>query len=271
MQKKTAKRIRKWLIIVFIIYIAGGIGLYFFQEQMIFHPQRLPNDHVFKFEIPFKEINLPVNNEKNLNIIQFTVPDSISKGVVLYFHGNTRNIERYAPFAANFTKYNYEVWMMDYPGFGKSTGERSEQAMYDDSELFYKMAMARFPADSIIIYGKSIGTGVASRLASRVDCKRLLLETPYYSLDALLNHYAFIYPVSWLTKYHFPTYEFFENIDAPVSIFHGTDDQVIPYSQAERLHKLKPGTELIRIEKGKHNDLDESKLYQQKLDSLLNH
>lgn len=251
--------------------MAGGIGLYFFQEKLIFHPQRLPADHVFKFDMPFKEINVPINNEKSLSIVQFTVADSLCKGVVLYLHGNTRNIERYASFAKDFTKNNYEVWMMDYPGFGKSTGERTEQGIYDDSEIFYKMATARFVADSIIIYGKSIGTGVASRLASRVDCKRLILETPYYSLDALLRHYAFIYPVSRMAKYHFPTYEYFENVDAPITLIHGTKDQVIPYSQAKRLQKLKPGVELISIENGKHNNLTEFPLYQQKLDSLLNH
>jgi alpha-beta hydrolase superfamily lysophospholipase len=59
--------------------------------------------------------------KKNLSIIQFTVPDSVRKGIVLYFHGNMKNIERYAPFATHFTRNKYEVWMMDYPGFGKST------------------------------------------------------------------------------------------------------------------------------------------------------
>jgi hypothetical protein len=274
MQKNTVKRIGKWAGIVLAIYIVCGIALYFLQEKLLFHPEKLPEDHVFKFSIPFKEIHLAVNNEKNISIVQFTVPDSVCKGVVLYFHGNMRNIERYAPFASNFTKNNYEVWMIDYPGFGKSTGERTEQIIYNDAKEFYKMARARFGKDSITIYGKSIGTGIASQLASVKDCKRLILETPYYSIDALFTHYAFIYPVSWMCNYHFPTYQYIEKAKVPVTIFHGTNDEVIPFEQSEMLMKpwdenYKFKIELVAIEKGKHNNLNDFPLFHQKLDSLL--
>jgi alpha-beta hydrolase superfamily lysophospholipase len=274
MQKNSIKKIRKWFIIAVAIYLICGIALYFLQEKFLFHPVKLPGDHQFNFAIPFKEINLEINKEKNLSIVQFTVPDSLRKGIVLYFHGNMRNIERYAPFAVNFTKNNYEVWMMDYPGFGKSTGERTEQILYDDAAQLYKMARARISKDSIIIYGKSIGTGIASQLASVKDCKRLILETPYYSIDALFSHYAFIYPVSWMAKYHIPTYEYFKKIEVPISIFHGTNDEIIPFIQSELLigPYEETGTinkELITIKKGKHNDLNDFPLYHQKLDSLL--
>ena len=269
MQKTTHQKIKTWLKIVVAAYILCGLALYYFQEKFLFHPEKLPADHIFSFQIPFKEINLPVNNEKNLSIVQFTVPDSVCKGVVLYFHGNKKNIERYAPFAANFTKNKYEVWMMDYPGFGKSTGKRSEQIMYADASTLYEMARARFSKDSIIIYGKSIGTGVAAQLASVKDCKRLILETPYYSMDAMLSHYAFIYPVHWMAKYHFPTHEYFKKIEAPVTLFHGTNDEVIPYSQSQRLAKENPGVKLVTIEKGKHNNLNSFSSFHHQLDSLL--
>jgi alpha-beta hydrolase superfamily lysophospholipase len=270
MPQNPRKKIWKWITIVLITYIIAGISLYFLQEKILFHPEKLPADHVFNFAIPFKEINLAVTNEKNLSIVQFTVPDSIRKGVVLYFHGNRRNIERYAPFASNFTSNNYEVWMIDYPGFGKSTGERSESIIYDDAKELYKMARSRFAKDSIIIYGKSLGSGIASYLASVKDCKRLMLEAPYYSIDALAAHYAPIYPVSWMCKYHFPTSEYFEKVDAPITIFHGTDDEVIPYKQSKRLIKIaKPGAELITIENGGHNNLNDYPLFHQKLDSVL--
>jgi len=270
MQRKPVKRFWKWIRIVLILYILFGIAFYFFQEKLLFRPQKLPPDHVFSFSNPFKEINLLVNNEKTISIIQFTVPDSVCKGVVLYFHGNMRNIERYAPFATNFTKNNYEVWMIDYPGYGKSTGKRTEQIIYEDAKQFYKMARARFSKDSIIIYGRSLGTGIASYLASVKDCRRLILESPYYSMEALFRHYAFIYPVNWMCKYHFSTYQYLQNVDAPVTIFHSTNDEVIPYKQSKRLLKLaKPGAELVTLEKTKHNTVNDSPLYHQKLDSLL--
>lgn len=264
------KKIWKYLQIFILIYFVIGVGLYFLQEKFLFHPQPLPAEHNFAFTTPFKEINLLVNENKNVNIIQFTVPDSICKGVVLYFHGNRKNIERYAPFASNFTKNKYEVWMIDYPGFGKSTGKLTEAVVYSDALQLYKMAAARFAKDSIIIYGKSLGTGIASQLASVTDCKKLILETPYYSIESLFDHYAFIYPVSLLAKYHFPTYEYLARVEAPVSIFHGTDDEIIPFSQSTRLQKrAKHGAELIEIKKGRHNNLNDFSLFHQKLDSLL--
>lgn len=272
MQKTTVRKLFKWLQIAAIIYVVCGVALYFLQDKFLFHPQKLSADHVFKFDQPFKETLLPVNQEKNLSIVRFTVPDSACKGIVLYFHGNRNNIERYASYAAVFTRNKYEVWMMDYPGFGKSTGKRTEEILYSDALAFYKMARARFGSDSIILYGKSLGSGIASQLASIRDCKQLILETPYYSIPALASHYAFMYPVSLMMKYRLPTNEYLENVKAPVTFIHGTNDEVIPYSNAKRLLPLAPaGSELVTIQKGRHNNLYDFPLFQQKLDSLLSH
>jgi alpha-beta hydrolase superfamily lysophospholipase len=264
------RKIFKWLKIAAIIYICGGVALYFLQEKFLLHPQKLKSDHVFKFDLPFKEINLPVTDKKNLSVVRFLVVDSLRKGVVLYFHGNRRNIERYAPYARNFTKNNYEVWMIDYPGFGKSTGKLNEEILYRDAAEFYKMARAVCSPDSIIIYGKSLGTGIASQLATRVDCKRLILETPYYSMESLMRHYAFIYPVGLMAKYKFPVNEYLQRIRVPITLIHGNNDQIIPYKQSERLKaEAKNGVELITIEDGRHNDLNDFRLFHEKLNSIL--
>jgi uncharacterized protein len=271
MKKDRLKKAWKWFKIIALSYIMLGAALYFLQDKIIFHPKKLPADYKYQFDVPFREIDLLVNDEKNLSIIQFTVPDSLRKGIVLYFHGNRTNINRYAKHAGSFTRNNYEVWMIDYPGYGKSTGKRTEQGLYDDALLFYKMAISQVSAEHIIIYGRSLGSGIAAQLASVRDCKKLILETPYYSMDALAKHYFFIYPVMPLSKYALPTYRHLEYIKAPISIFHGTKDRVVPYRQGKRLSNQKSGIELITIEKGGHNNLAEFPLFQQKLDSLLQH
>ena len=269
-QKTPRRKFFRWIKWIVIIYVVIGVALYFLQEKFLFHPTALKADHKYAIDAPFREINLPMNNDRVLGIVQFPVADSVPAGVVLYFHGNMQNIERYAPMAKNFTSNNFEVWMLDYPGFGKSTGERTEKIMYSDAIELYKMALAKFPASQIIIYGKSMGTGPASYLASRKDCKRLILESPYYSIEALLDHYAFMYPSSLLSKYHFPSFEYFPDIAAPISIFHGTDDEIIPFKNAKRLVLKAPGVaELIPLEDGKHNNLNDFPLFHSKLDSLL--
>ncbi len=268
-KKDTSQRFYSVLKIAIIVYLVCGVALYFLQEKFLFHPRKLPADHGFNFQQPFKEINLPVSSKRNISIIQFTVPDSMRKGVVLYFHGDRRNVERYASYAINFTRNNYEAWMIDYPGFGKTTGKRTEETMYADAAIFYKMARSKFPKEKIIIYGKSLGTGVATQLASASDCKRVILETPFYSIDALLKHYAFIYPVSWMSKFHFPSHQYIKKIESPVTLFHGTKDEVIPYKQAVRLSKENPGVQLVTIEGGRHNNLNDSPVFQQQLNSIL--
>lgn len=269
MKKNRIKKAWKWIRVVALLYIIIGILLYTFQEKFIFHPRKLPADYQYRFDMPFRQIDLPVSEEKNLSIVQFTVADSARKGIVLYFHGNRQNIARYAPYAPFFTRNGYEVWMMDYPGFGKSTGKRSEKILYEDALTFYKMAIGRIPAEHIIIYGKSLGTGIAAKLASVRDCKRLILETPYYSMDALAKHYFFMYPVMPMSRFALPTSEYFDYIRAPVTIFHGTDDGVIPFRHARKLAAKKSGTELVTFPGGKHNNLTSFNLYRQKLDSLL--
>lgn len=265
---KRRRRILRWIKVIVIIYVIVGIGLYFFQEKIFLHPEALKGNYVF--DLPFKEVNIPVNGNENFNMVQFLPKDSLKKGVVLYFHGNMKNIYHYASFAGNFTRLGYEVWMPDYPGFGKTTGKLTEKKLYDEALLVYKLANNKFKADSIIIYGRSFGTGIASQLATIVHCRRLILETPYYSIPALFSHYAPVYPTSWMAKFKLPVNEYVKNVMAPVTIFHGTEDGVIPYSSTKELKNvLTSKDEFIIIENGKHNNLNDFPLFHDKLDSLL--
>ena len=156
--------------------------------------------------------------------------------------------------------------------FGKSTGNFNEAIVYEEALQVYKMVRAAgYVPDSIIIYGKSLGTGVAAQLASVRDCKRLILESPYYSISNLAEHYCWMYPVDWMLRYKMPTNEYLKKVTAPVTIFHGTDDNTIPFGNAEKLQKevFKKGDELIPIKGGHHNDLNDFSLMKKKLDSLL--
>ena len=264
------KLIFRWLKVIIILYSAIGIALYYLQEKFLFHPEKLSAAYVYHFDVPFEEINIPFNATDTVNMVKFFPKDSVPKGVVLYFHGNKENIERYSRFAANFTAKGYEVWMEDYPGFGKSVGERSEKKLFEEALQVQKMARSKFNSDQIILYGKSFGTGIAAYVASMTNCKRLILESPYYSIPALYDCYAPIYPTTAMANYKIPTNEFLQEVKYPVTIFHGTDDGVIPYTCAARLKKiLKPADEFITVEKGNHHNLNDFKLFHVKLDSLL--
>jgi uncharacterized protein len=274
MKRKT---IFRGLKIIIILYSSIGIVLYYLQERFLFHPEKLSKTYVYHFQqdsankSPFEELNIPFSDTDTLNMIKFFPAGSVRRGVVVYFHGNRENIERYAKFAGNFTKHGYEVWMEDYPGFGKSTGERTEKKMLDQAMQVQKMAQGRYRKDSIIIYGKSFGTGIAAYVAAGSNNQRLILETPYYSIPSLFSCYAPIYPTNKMSTYQLPVYNYLQDINYPVTIFHGTADGVIPYRNAARLKQvLKPTDEFITIEKGTHHNLNDFDLVKQKLDSLLN-
>ena len=264
------KKIFRWIKVIVLLYSIIGIALFYLQEKFLFHPEKLTRDHVFRFDMPFEEVNIPFNETDTMNMVKFFPKDSIRKGVVLYYHGNKQNIERYAKFVTSFTSHGYEVWMEDYPGFGKSTGTRTEKKILEQALEVQKMALTKYGADSIILYGKSFGSGVAAYVASQSNCKRLILETPYYSIPDVFAAYAFIYPTQRMITYKIPTNEYLQEINYPVTIFHGTNDWVIPYRCASKLKKvLKPTDEFVGIENGTHHNLNDFPLFHHKLDSLL--
>lgn len=264
------KKLWKWVKMFLLIYVMGGIALYFLQDYILFRPVSLKRDYNYDFTEKHREINIPINENSNLNMVQFLSTDSIIKGVILYFHGNKKNISWYAKYSPYFTKHGYEVWMIDYPGFGKSTGKFTEESLYDWADHMYKFARSKFKVDSIIIYGKSMGTGIAAHLASVQHCKRLILETPYYNFPSVIKRYFPFYPVDWMIHYKIPTHDYIQKVIVPITIFHGTDDNVIPYRNAEKLKQfLKPGDEFLTIKSGEHNDLYNFRETIEKLDSLL--
>ena len=268
--KINYKKIWKWFKILAIVYVLSGVVLYFLQDYVLFHPVSLKKDHNYDFPEKHKDINIPITENSNLNIVQFFSTDTITKGVVLYFHGNKKNISWYAKYPPYFTKHGYEVWLIDYPGFGKSTGKLTEQTLYNWANYMYNFAHTRFSADSIIIYGKSMGTGIAAHLASIQPCKKLILETPYYDYPSVIKHYIPVYPIEWMLHYKIPTHDYIEKVIAPITIIQGTDDWLVTYNNAKRLKPfLKQGDEFVTIEGGSHNDLYKFKETIEKLDSLL--
>lgn len=271
MQIKTRKRLLKGLVIILTLYFTGGVALWFVQDYILLHPKKLDADYVFNFTESYKEEWIRVSDKEQLHYVRFfPSANQKKKGIVLYFHGNRNNITRYANYVSNFTKEGYEVWMPDYPGFGKSTGTFSEKRIYEDADTLYNLLSKDIQADELIIYGRSLGTGVASQLASLKPCSRLILETPYCSIPGLFNDVFPIYPAKKIIHFQFPVIDYLKKVQAPITIFHGTIDEVIPLVHSIQLKSvLKEGDEFITIEKGRHNNLNDFRIFHSKLDSLL--
>lgn len=246
-----------------------GSALYFLQEKIIFLPSKLDQDYRYEFSQPFEELFLKTDDGTVINAIHFKKENP--KGVILYFHGNAGDLSRWGEIASYFAKKGYDVLVMDYRTYGKSTGELSEVALYADAQMCYDYLLKTYDEKDIILYGRSLGTGVVTNLASSNNPKQVILETPYYSLVSVAKHRFPLFPVEQLMTYRMPSNEFIQEVRCPVTIIHGTDDSVVPFESGKQLFdecKSKQKA-FVRIEGGEHNNLIEFEKYHLTIDSIL--
>lgn len=265
------RRLKRIGIVLAILYILLTVSAYFFQERLIFFPQKMPLNHRFDFCQNFEEFNLTAKDGAILNAVHIKRDSAL--GVVLYFHGNSGNISHLNHVANLFDRKGYDAILVDYRTYGKSTGTLNEQALKEDAQLFYDHALTQYDEDSLILYGRSFGTGIASGLAADNHPQKLVLESPFYSAVSLGKHRFPILPVGWLARFRFPSHEYLQNVDCPVYIFHGTEDRVIPYKFAERLYDAIPDSvdkSFYRIEGGGHNYLQDFEPFKRGMEEVFN-
>lgn len=254
--------------ILVLIYLGLALVFYFFQHYFFFRPEILPSGFQFEYPYPFEEVSFEMEDGGYINGLLFTVPNSL--GVVFYLKGNSRSLKGWAKFAKDFLGKGYDFFMIDYRGFGKSSGRRTETRLYNDAQTVYRWLRSRYEEERIVLYGRSLGSGIAARLASWNNPKMLILDSPYYSFLYHIRLYAFWLPLRWLLRYKIRTDQFITQVEAPVYIFHGDRDRLIPYFQSKKLKALKPEhIELITIPKGRHNNLPDFPEYQRWLYEVL--
>lgn len=250
-----------YLIIIIPTLLAGILlTIYSFQEHLIFYPDKLSDSYKFNFPIPFEEVTVEVEKNMAINALHFKSENA--KGLVFYHHGNAGNIQSWGNAAIHFVNLGYDVFMYDYRGYGKSKGEiKHERELHADAKFLYAYLLKQYKEEKIILFGASLGTGIAAKLAAENSPKKLVLETPYFNFYQVAKfHYPYI-PTSWLLKYKLRTDRYLKEVKCPVYLIHGTEDLVVPYESSLKLKKIKPDAELITIENGSHSNLDSFEIY----------
>lgn len=259
------------IISIVILYIIISVALYYLQDYALFKPEKLPEDFQFYYDNQeTKEYNLTTRDGAIINGLRF-MPKGESKGIVLYLKGNSKSIKGWGKFAVDFTRHDYNVLMVDYRGFGKSTGRRSQKNIKRDLQVVYNKIKEQTTEDRIILYGRSLGSGFATKLASTNNPKMLILDAPYYSLTKVTARYMPFMPLSLLIKYPLPTYKWLKYVQCPIHIIHGTNDKLIPYKSSLKLSKINPKlTKLHIVIGGGHKNLNNFESYHKMLDDILN-
>jgi uncharacterized protein len=260
---------------VLALLLAAYAGAYLLQDKFIFQSVQLDEAYSFEFDFPFEEYNLavnypPVTSDTNaLNILWFR-PDTVSRGMILYFHGNRGNLQRWGNFAPDLTRHGFDVVMMDYRGYGKSTGSPNEDMLYKDAEAVLTWAKGRRPAGKLVIYGRSLGSAVASRLATKVTPDLLVLETPFDELRGVFRPYGSLVASLIPLRYTMSNAEHLGQVRCRTIVFHGTDDRIVPLSSAEKLRPLiQSPDDFVIIPGGGHRGLRSFPEYQAKLAQVL--
>lgn len=181
------------------------------------------------------------------------------RGCILYFHGNTGSMTRWAAIAEELTTFGFDVFLPDYRGYGKSKGMRTEELLYSDALMCYQKVLELFPDNRICIYGRSLGSGMAAWLAARVKPAGVILETPYDNMLEVARHHSRIIPVKLFLRYTFRNDIHLRRASAPILIAHGTRDKIVPYKLGISLYqtvKDSGNAKMLTIPGGHHGDLN---------------
>lgn len=257
------------LLIILSVYILISVLLYFLQDYFLFKPEKLSKDFQFYYDNQeIEEYNVETRDGATINGLRFKAENP--KGIVFYLKGNSKSIKGWGKFAVDFTRHGYDVVMVDYRGFGKSTGRRTQKAVKRDMQVIYNKLKEKVSEKYIILYGRSMGSGFAAKLASMNNPRMLILDAPYYSLSKVAKKYIPFMPLSLLIKFPMPTHKWMKYVNCPIHIIHGTDDRLIPYKTSVKLSKIKPElTKLYTVIGGGHKDLNTFESYHKMLTEII--
>lgn len=226
--------------------------LWWGQEKLLFHPHPLPAEHRFRVDADVHEAWIDVPGAR-LNALHLRLPNP--RGVVFFLHGNAGNLDSWFGDVDLYRRANMDLFMLDYRGYGKSSGRiASQEQLLADVRAAWAHVQPLYAGKRRVIYGRSLGSGLAAMLAAEAQPELTVLVSPYFSMGELAReHYPWV-PRA-LLRYPLPTHEALARIQGPVLLAHGGRDTLIPPAHSRRLHEVAPHARLLHLPEGGHNDL----------------
>jgi uncharacterized protein len=265
MQKRPVKWLTYSFTLAAALYLLVLALLYFFQERLLFVPSKLEASKTFSYVLPHEEKWVDVPGAK-LHAILLKNPNP--RGLVFYLHGNGGNVEGWTAGADFYKALNYDLFMLDYRGYGKSTGRiESEAQLHADARAAYDFIAPAYAGKPIAIFGRSLGSGIATKLSIDVSPAITILISPYRSIRALATG---LYPFvpGALVRYPLDTEARIAEVKSPLVLIHGQNDELIPITNAQALIQKNPSAKLFVLQ-GAHNDVHEAPNYRQTITDAL--
>ncbi|MGJ1227460.1 alpha/beta hydrolase [Sphingobacterium siyangense] len=236
-------------------------------EEQLFPGKKL-QDSTFSFQGKFEEQFITTADNVKLHGILFKADKS--KGLIFYLHGSNGAVDTWGKIANIYTDNGYDLFMLDYRGYGKSEGKvTNEELLYRDLQTVYDKLTQQYPEDHIIIIGQSMGTALASTIASHNSPKMLILQAPYYSFQDWTQHVAPELDTSGI-PFYFDNAAALQKVKCRTIIFHGDQDNAVYFDSSIKLSNFfKKQDKLIRLAKEGHNDFSKNKDYLHAIAGLL--
>lgn len=249
-----------------LAWSAAIAALWFGQERLLFHPLPLAPDAVLSTETDVHERFVDVPGAR-LSVLEMRRPDP--QGVVFFLHGNAGNLQEWFVNADFYRRANFDLVMLDYRGFGKSSGRiESEAQLHADVAAVWDSVAPRYAGRRVVVYGRSLGSGLAAALAAKLQPDLTVLVSPFASIVALAaEHYPWV-PAA-LLRYPLRSDEALAQLRRPVLLFHGDRDTLIPIAHSEALRARVPAAKLVRIDGAGHNDVQRFDTYREAFASAL--
>lgn len=235
------------------IYALLCLAVYVFQSRLVYFPVRALAATPAAVGLRYEDVRLESTSGNTLH--GWYVPGTENARTILFLHGNAGNISDRLDSLEVFNRLGLNVLIIDYSGYGDSTGRPSEQQTYDDAMTAWRhLTVTRgLPPGRIVVFGRSLGGGVASWLASRVTPAALILESTFTSVPDLAKKYYPIVPIRWLARIRYDSLSRMSSLRCPVLIAHSRDDELVPFAHGRALFAAARAPKDFLEFKGSHN------------------
>ena len=245
-----------FLLVTAASYVALVVLVYVFQARLIYFPnlggrglRATPADIGLEFE------DLKLKTDDAVLIHGWYVPAPAAGQVVLFCHGNAGNISDRLESIRIFHELGLSVLIFDYRGYGLSSGRPDEPGTYRDAETAWTYLTRRgYRPDQIIVFGRSLGAGVAAHLARERRPGALILESAFTSVADLGSYHYWYLPVRWLTRFRYATVNYVRQVTAPVLVVHSRNDEIVPFQFGQRVFEQAQEPKGFLEITGGHND-----------------